>query len=112
MLRVVEADLCLKTSQGVTCAVPLPQAPPAAKITQPGMPLWSPNIPGTPQLSLPASQGDDGRAKGQVRCPGLVAEAVGAQLRGGRGFCRKASFPVLEPGICYLICGHEIAKTV
>lgn len=32
--------------------------------------------------------------------------------RGGRGFCLKAGFPVQELGIRYLICGHEIAKTV
>lgn len=108
--RLVSA---LRPPGGSLVPVPLPQALPAAKISQPGMPLWSPNLPGTPQPSLPASQGDDGHAKGQVRCPGVVAEAVAeASGGGGWGFCCRAGFPVSEPGICYLICGHEIAKTV
>lgn len=78
---------------GSLVPVPLPQAPPAAKIPQPGMPLWSPNTRGTPQPSFPASQGDDGHAKSQARCPGSVAEAVAEPSRGRAGaFAAKPAF--------------------
>lgn len=67
-----------------------------------------PSLPAKVMMAVPkAKRGAQGWWQRQWWSP-----AEGGGGAGGQGFCHKAGFPVPEPGICYLICGHEIAKTV
>lgn len=107
MPRAGEPGLLLQTLLGISRARPLAASHPVARTPQPAP--EAPPVPrGPPQPgAVPKAEGC---ARGERRR--RWQSPVERPWRGGRGFCRKAGFPVQELGIRYLICGHGIAKTV